>query len=283
MTRLRIGGVPEHFNLPWHRVLDSGALREAGIEAAWEDYPGGSGAMRDALDEGRLDVAMLLTEAAVAGVAGGAAFHVVSLYTETPLLWGFQVPAASAFGSVEELRGARYAISRFGSGSHLMAFVLAEQRGWPAAELRFVAVGNLAGAVAAFEQGAADVFLWEKFMTKPLIDGGQFRRVGELTAPWPAFVVCASRDAVRERRDAIAFTLRRVFAAARGFAAGDASAGEIAERFGLSAEDAAEWLRITRWAEDIDAGRDALQRTAAMLAEAGVIAADTVPDLVADL
>ena len=63
MNRLRIGGVPEHFNLPWLRLAESGALDDLGV--AWRDVPEGSGAMAAALRAGELDAAMLLTEGAV--------------------------------------------------------------------------------------------------------------------------------------------------------------------------------------------------------------------------
>ena len=51
------------------------------------------------------------------------------------------------------MKGKRYAISRFGSGSHLMAIVDAVQRGWDPAEIKFVKIGNLKGARAAMEAG----------------------------------------------------------------------------------------------------------------------------------
>src|SRR5690606_154661 len=180
---LRIGGVPEHFNLPWRKVVASGRLRHAGVEATWQDFPGGTGAMGQALNDDSLDVAMLLTEGAVAGIANGGTYRIVGRFTDTPLIWGIHVPAASPLRSIEDLRGARYAISRHGSGSHLMAFAHARSRGWPVGELRFVPVGGLDGAIEAFEQRAAEVFLWEKFMTKPLVDAGRFRRIGEFSAP----------------------------------------------------------------------------------------------------
>ncbi|HEX5419027.1 MAG TPA: ABC transporter substrate-binding protein [Gammaproteobacteria bacterium] len=272
--------MPEHFNLPWQHLLRSPELHESGVEVEWEDYPAGSGAMRDALDEGRLDLAMLLTEAAAAGIGNGAAFRVVSLYTQTPLIWGIHVPASSASRSVEEIRGARYAISRFGSGSHLMAFVLSEQKAWPADELRFVLVENLDGAIGAFERGAADIFLWEKFMTKPLVDAGRFRRLGELRAPWPAFVVCASERALRDRAGAIAWVLGKVFeAAGRLITDPAAAAEEIAERYGLRSEDAAEWLRATRWAQAVQLDQGALSRASASLQSAGLIPAGPLPQL----
>jgi ABC-type nitrate/sulfonate/bicarbonate transport system substrate-binding protein len=271
MNPLKIGGVPEHFNLPWRHVLASGDLRGIGIDAVWEDYPGGTGAMRDALDTGRLDVAMLLTEGAVAGIANGAAFRIVSVYTETPLIWGVHVPAASLFEGTEDVRGGLFAISRYGSGSHLMAFALAEQRGWPLDQLRFVPVRDLEGAVKAFERGDAEVFLWEKFMTQPLVDGGRFRRVGEFEAPWPAFVVAASHEAAETRRDEIAAVLARVFVAAEGFRTDSDAPREISARFGLTLGDAAAWLRRTRWASAARVDAGAFARAAALLHAANLI------------
>lgn len=248
MGNLSIGGVPEHFNVPWRRLVGSRRLADAGLSATWQDFPGGTGAMGAALNEGTLDVAMLLTEGAVAGIANGGTYRIVSRYTDTPLIWGIHVPAGSDLRHIEDLRGRRYAISRYGSGSHLMAFAHARQMGWPVGELQFVVVGGLDGAIDAFGQGKADVFLWEKFMTKPLVDDGRFRRVGEFSAPWPAFVVCASSQALEEKSSDIRTALDQVFAEAERFAASSSAADAIARDHGLLAEDAAEWLRTTRWA-----------------------------------
>ena len=38
--RLRVGGVPEHFNAPWHLAKQKGAFLAAGIELEYVDYPG---------------------------------------------------------------------------------------------------------------------------------------------------------------------------------------------------------------------------------------------------
>src|SRR5688572_2467618 len=174
MIKLRIGGVPEHFNLPWHLAIQAGHFEPLGIDVTWRDYAGGSGAMAKALRDGELDAALLLTEGAVAAVTDGVPLDIVSLYTESPLVWGIHVPALSRFRAVAELESARYAISRLGSGSHLMAFVHARAQGWNVERLALVTVGTLDGAVTAFEAGKADVFFWEKFMTKPLVDAGKF-------------------------------------------------------------------------------------------------------------
>jgi ABC-type nitrate/sulfonate/bicarbonate transport system substrate-binding protein len=248
MNNIIIGGVPEHFNYPWLRAV--AAADFADYTVRWQDFPGGSGAMTAALDAGELDVAMLLSEAAVAGIAKGGRYRILSWYTRSPLIWGIHVPGNAAdLNAVEDLRGARYAISRYGSGSHLMCFAHAKQRGWPVDELKFVVVGDLAGAVEAFKERRAEVFLWEKFMTKPLVESGQFKRLGDFAAPWPAFVVCVSEAALAAHRDVAVAMAKAALAEAQAAQADSGSAATIAQRYGLETDDVTAWLGITRWAE----------------------------------
>jgi ABC-type nitrate/sulfonate/bicarbonate transport system substrate-binding protein len=273
MLLLTIGGVPEHFNLPWLRLAESRALDDLGV--VWRDVPEGSGAMAAALRAGELDAAMLLTEGAVAGAAAGG-FKIVSLYTASSLIWGIHVPAGSSLRTVDDVRGRRYAISRRGSGSHLMSFVHAREQGWSTEGLDFVVVGTLQGAIDAFAQRKADVFFWEKFMTKPLVDSGRFRRVGEFVAPWPAFVVCASDVALAERKP-IGAALGRALAAAAELAAASNAAAAIADRYGLLPADAREWLAATRWAARPGIGAEQIAPAVVELAALGLIGADVAP------
>ena len=271
MINIRAGGVPEHFNLPWHLALEQRRFESLGIDLTWRDYPGGSGAMAKALREGEVDAALLLSEGAVAAVTDGVELEIVSRYTDSPLIWGIHVPAASRFRAVTELQGARYAISRKGSGSHLIAFVHARAEGWPVDGLSLVTVGNLDGAVDAFAAGTADVFFWEKFMTKPLVDAGRFRRIGEFTAPWPAFVVCAPRGMEKERRTALGRALGIVFDEARALRARPNAAQLIAGRYGLASADVTEWLETTRWTERVAISADDVAPVCMALGSLGVL------------
>jgi len=45
MKRFKIGGVPEHFNLPWRLAIEEGKFKAAGIELHWSDMTGGTGQM----------------------------------------------------------------------------------------------------------------------------------------------------------------------------------------------------------------------------------------------
>ncbi|MGB5462344.1 MAG: ABC transporter substrate-binding protein, partial [Aureibaculum sp.] len=49
MTTLTIGGVPEHFNLPWHLAIEEGKFTNEGIDLKWKEFPDGTGAMNKAL------------------------------------------------------------------------------------------------------------------------------------------------------------------------------------------------------------------------------------------
>jgi len=272
MISIKIGGVPEHFNLPWLTSLERGVVPS--VSAEWQDFPGGTGVMAAALRQGEIDAALLLTEGAIAAIANGGPFKIASLYTETPLVWGIHVPAASGLDTVADIIGRRYAISRNGSGSHLMAYVHARQQGWPTDALEFVTVGDLAGARRAFAEGKAEIFFWEKFMTKPLVDSGEFRRIGEFSAPWPAFVLCVADRCTGDRLAALEMLLRAALQEASELRERPDAAALFAQRYGLERVDAAEWLAATRFATapTIDLGR--LGAAVDALAELSLIPAE---------
>lgn len=262
--------MPEHFNLPWLDALERSAAQRGGFR--WLPQPQGTGAMVAALRSGDLDVALLLTEGAVAAVAAGAAIDILASYVETPLQWGIHVPADSDIESEAAIQGLRYAISRRGSGSHLMAVAHARAAGWPVAALEFVVVGTLEGALEAFDERRAEVFFWERFMTAPLVEAGRFRRVGVFQAPWPAFVLCVSRRLDAASRDRVMQLFEDVLGAAREFVRdADRSAARVAAAFGIEIDAAAEWLAQTRWAERADIDSAALGRAANVLHDAGLI------------
>ncbi|NNM17841.1 MAG: ABC transporter substrate-binding protein, partial [Croceitalea sp.] len=42
MKKVKIIGVPEHFNLPWHLAIEEGAFEARGIDLVWTDIPEGT-------------------------------------------------------------------------------------------------------------------------------------------------------------------------------------------------------------------------------------------------
>jgi ABC-type nitrate/sulfonate/bicarbonate transport system substrate-binding protein len=271
IVELRVGGVPEHFNLPWHLAMEAGSLRQAGFDLDWTDYTTGTGAMLADLVEGKLDLAILLTEGAALGVARELPVRPFSLYTTSPLIWGVHVAPDSGFSSLDELANARFGISRYGSGSHLMSLAMAIERNWPVSELRFEIVDNLPGAIVALAGGRADVFLWEHFTTEPAVEAGHFRRIGDFVSPWPAWVVCARSELFELRSQALESLVKAVARQAESLVASADAAALIAGRYGLREAAVAEWLGTTRWVSGPTAPDEALAAASRMLQQAGAI------------
>ncbi|MEK6478705.1 substrate-binding domain-containing protein [Catalinimonas sp. 4WD22] len=244
---IKVTGVPEHFNLPWHLAIEEGAFERTGIDLQWQDAPGGTGAMMQSLQDAEADIAIALTEGVMASIVKGTDAKIVQVFVASPLTWGIHVAAHTDFQTVEDVQRRRFAISRPTSGSHLMAFVLAQQKGWDTAGIPFVEVGGMEGARKALAQEEADAFMWEKFMTKPLVDKGEFRRVGEIDTPWPCFVVAVRNEVLQSKGEAIQKILEVINQYAADFKQRTDALKLISDRFELSEEDAAAWLDKTEW------------------------------------
>jgi len=258
---LRVGGVPEHFNWPF---LRAGAKSKNEFE--WREYPQGSGAMAADLKNDVLDVAVMLTEALVAEAAKGAPFKLWGAYTATPLVWGVHARADSAFATAGAAPSA-FAVSRFGSGSHIMALVDAKTRG--AAAPSFKVVNTLDGARKALAAGEADAFMWEKFTTKHLVDSGEWARIAEVPTPWPCFSV-AVKDGVD--LELVSRILGNVRAEAEALVADpEAAVSEIASQYDQQPADVREWLSTVRWCARPQMPRSTLQLVHSTLVDAGVV------------
>ena len=244
---VRVGGVPEHFNLPWHLAIAESRFADVGIDVEWIDFPGGTGAIMAALDAGEIDMATPLTEGAITAVANGNPSALVSVWVDSPLLWGVHVAGSSAATSIADVEGQRFAISRFGSGSELMSRVMAEDYGWNLTDESWVVVGGLDGALTALPKGEAEVFLWNMSMTQPHIDDGTFKRVGVFPTPWPSFAVAAS-DRFIEASPGVAETVTEVALARAGeLELDDGAAAIVAQRYGLEVRGALEWMTQVEW------------------------------------
>jgi ABC-type nitrate/sulfonate/bicarbonate transport system substrate-binding protein len=250
MKEVRVSGVPEHFNLPWHMAIDEGAFAARGIALTWTEVPEGTGRMCQMLQDGETDLAVLLTEGIIKSVCGGNKARILQEYVASPLLWGIHVSADSGYKRVEDLKNTRVAISRPGSGSHLMAYLLARERNWPPTGLEFETVHNLEGAVKALTAGRAGYFMWEHFTTKPLVDTGVFRRLGDFPTPWPCFVIAASHKFLTASASVIPHVLEVINMYSSEFRNIPSIDRTLANRYGQKPEDIREWLGGTRWSQE---------------------------------
>ena len=270
---LRVGGVPEHFNLPWRLAAGADRFVNNGVKVDWREVPAGSGELTRRLRDGELDLALVLTESAVADILVHDRNRIVKVWVASPLVWGIHVAGGSNFDDVRDIRDRRIAISRYGSGSHLIPVIDAAERGWDTGTMSFVVVNDLDGAREALASGRADVFFWERHMTQPLVDAAEFRRIGEREVPWPAFVVSGRRDVLEARGADIRKMLDIVENEARKLRRRKSAAALIAATFGIRESDVARWLAHVRWASGFRCPAGGLARAAVLLGEQGLVPA----------
>ncbi|KAL5117365.1 hypothetical protein ACEQ8H_004681 [Pleosporales sp. CAS-2024a] len=287
MAPLRIGFVPEHFSAPL-----AFAQKHHGLGAQLLPYPSGTGHMVTALQAGDIDVGVGLTEGWVAAMGkaqlakADAGFRAVGTYVETPLCWAISTGAARHdLARVHDLKGKKVGVSRIGSGSYVMSFVLADQQGWldttsDRPPFPVEPLDTFANLRAAVNDGTADFFMWEHFTSKRYYDTGEIKRLGDIYTPWSSWKIVAANalvhpdDATKpalspELEDA----LDKINKGVKHFEDHPEEAVHyISTSLDYSEEDAREWLKTVRFATNVrGVDPDVVRQTVSTLQKAGVL------------
>jgi ABC-type nitrate/sulfonate/bicarbonate transport system substrate-binding protein len=287
--KLRIGFVPEHFSTPLHF-----ASTRYNLDADLVPYPSGTGHMVQSLKSKEIDVGIGLTEGWVAGLGKETSkaefpYRIVGTYVETPLCWAISSGAQrNDITSFKDLRGTKNGVSRIGSGSYVMGFVLADQNGWLSSEgaeskspFEIVVLNDFKRLRDGVNSGEADFFMWEHFTSKRYYDNGEIKRVGEIYTPWSSWKIVA-RQPDDQRLGPMFEAINKGVA---HFNKNKEEAVEyISTHLDYSKEDATAWLETVRFPEDVK-GVDGkvIRSTIDILGKAGVLDANKakVSDMVA--
>ncbi len=249
MKTIKIVGVPEHFNFPWHLCIENGDFLSEKIDLEWTNVPEGTGKMCQMLREEQTDIAVILTEGIVKDIVGGNASKIVQIYVQSPLIWGIHVDANSKYKTISDLENTKIAISRLGSGSQLMAYVNAKNQGWETNNLQFEIVNTIDGAVKSLASGNSDYFMWERFMTKPFVDAGVFRKIEDCPTPWPCFVIAVREEILERHPKTIDTILKIINNKTSEFKKIKDIDQKLATKYNLRLEDIQDWLSITNWSQ----------------------------------
>jgi len=112
------------------------------------------------------------------------------------------------------------------------------------------------------------LFLWEKFTTKPYFSAGQFKRVDEIATPCPAFSVIASNDLLEKITEALKTILKIMQQEATELAANPKNTIElITKEYKLSLADTTEWFNTPKWSTSPQADLSALDFVTIILNE----------------
>lgn len=272
--KLTIGGVPEHFNFPFKDAIAKGLFSGNGLDLNWVDMWEGTGQMIKGLQDKSLDVAVLLTEGVTKAILQGLDAKVLQMYVVSPLRWGVHVPYNSTIERVEQLEGQTFAISRYGSGSHLMAFVKADQEGWNLDELKFEVVGDVHGGMNALKANTSQAFLWEKYTTNPFVEKGDCRFIDEVVTPWPCFTIAVRTEVYEQYKDLLEMMCQVVNQSARNVKDSTDMIEQISENYDLKCSQVKNWLNEVNWNYDGKSYDEAFEKTVSYLTRLNLITVD---------
>ena len=250
MKTIKIAGVPEHFNFPWQLAIENNEFKDQNIDLQWTNVPEGTGKLCEMLRNDETDLAVILTEGIIKDILAGNPSKIVQVYVQSPLIWGIHVAHNSKYQTLADLKDSRCAISRKGSGSELMAYVNAHNQNWPTENLKFEIINTIDGAVEALTNERADYFMWERFMTKPLVDKGIFRRLDDCLTPWPSFVIVATDKLLQDNPKVIQNVLKIINAKTATFKEIPEINSTLATRFNQKSEDIQDWISRTEWSQN---------------------------------
>jgi hypothetical protein len=180
-------------------------------------------------------------------------------------------------------------VSRIGSGSYVMGFVLADQHGWLSSSSGgsaqpysdTVALQTFEKLRDGVNSGEADFFMWEHFTSKRYYDSGEIRRVGEIYTPWSSWKIVASTklagvggtgdagDVDPRVKDLCAKLDRGI---AHFNANPDEAAAYISTHLDYTEADAREWMKTVRFPIKTEGVKmETVEKCVAILRKAGVL------------
>ena len=130
-----------------------------------------------------------------------------------------------------------------------MAYVNANNQGWETDGLQFEIINTIDGAVEALTNETADYFMWERFMTKPLVDKGIFRRIADCPTPWSCFVIAVREEILKKNPNTIAQILEVINLTTQEFKEIPSIDKTLASKYHQKIEDIQEWLSLTEWSQ----------------------------------
>ncbi|KAH7908338.1 periplasmic binding protein-like II [Hygrophoropsis aurantiaca] len=274
---LRVGYVREHFCSP---LLQFNEI-DQGSTFTLVECPSGTGQLISKLTNDEIDIAIALTDPLIAGIAkGSTAYKLVGSYVTSPLKWAVITGKDSTYNEIQDLKGTTLGISRNGSGSQTMAYVMAKQNNWRTDDLKFQINNDIRGLIDSVNDGSTSAFMWEWFTTKPFVDAGEVRFIGAVPTPWPSWLIAAhpTRAPASDVKSFLAGLTKHV----KEFASPEARAGPSVEfvkrTFGYPEEDVKAWMKNVSYPDDcakLSPNNNIIAETLDFLSQAGAVSNKT--------
>ncbi|CAK7899818.1 hypothetical protein CAAN3_04S07800 [[Candida] anglica] len=288
MTKLRVAYIPEHFSTPLFFAEQQKYYASKGLEIEFVQVLEGTGRLVKMLNAKEVDLAIGLTEGFVADIGNGNdAYKIVDTYVTSPLCWAVSTGAEREdITKLEDLQSKKIGVSRIGSGSYIMSFVLGHQlafaepffSGYPTRST-FKNLRDSVNLVGDNVEDHSDAFMWEHFTSKKYYDSKEIKKIGEIYTPWPSWVVTARSELLSENYADVAKFINAINEGVQYFEAHhDEAVTYIHTNLDYSKEDATEWMKTVTFNNKIGTApldwSAVVTKTADVLKTAGVLKDD---------
>lgn len=188
-----------------------GVWDDSGLTVKLVDATATSGTQ--ALASGDADVMVTVGTAGALAQAQGLDIKLVGGINELST-HSIVVPTDSDYQTPEDLKGAKFGISGFGSGGHYATAMLAESLGWSEKDYELVVLGDRDSITAAFKRGDIDAFSWSPELAFDLDNSGEARIIATAADFVPPDVntgFFARGDLVKNNPEALKVLLDRYY------------------------------------------------------------------------
>mmetsp|Transcript_35452 Transcript_35452/g.101926 ORF Transcript_35452/g.101926 Transcript_35452/m.101926 type:complete len:378 (-) Transcript_35452:230-1363(-) len=271
-TRLRVGFCSGLYDAPIQLALSRGSYQALSINLQSVQCPPDAGAVMSMLSAGLVDMAVMRTEEAVAFVAEGNALKLCGTYVSAPRTWGVYAGCCSVQTGAD-LQGGIIGMPEERCAS-LTISVLGDQPGWvPAMYCPRRPFGSIHRAADAMSKGIIRATVWERRAARHLVASGQWDLVGQVTTPWPALVMVASKEALYSKAGAIKHFIDFSHMACEDFKIDSKSESSnfVSGRYGLGTEDSCDFVAETSWVCQCEVELETILKPLEHLKRAGLV------------
>ena len=182
------------------------------------------------------------------------------------------------------MKKAKVGVSRIGSGSYVMSFVLAEQQGWlqitspsstdsPPAPFTFHPLQTFEKLRKGVNEKEIDFFMWEHFTSKKYYDNGEIKRIGEIYTPWPSWTIVVADTNFAGGDGRVDTLFEKLDQGIKYFEDNQEEAVKyISTELDYSEEDAREWLKTVKFTKNTFGTKvEMLDKVCGVLKKAGLV------------
>ncbi|GME92043.1 unnamed protein product [[Candida] boidinii] len=221
------------------------------------------GHLINSLNSNEIDIAIGLTEAFVRGLANddedNENYEIIGTYVDSPLCWSISTGInRDDINSIKDLQDGnkKIGVSRIGSGSYVMSYVLGIQEIFTKPFFKdFIVLNNFENLRKSVNltQGieSSDAFMWEYFTSKKYYDNKEIKKIGEIYTPWSSWVIVIRKD-LKDKDLIIKNFLKSVQEGINYFNENKNESIEfIYNNLDYSKEDAINWLKTVKFSDNV--------------------------------